>query len=251
MHDPDWRSAVRGKTVLITGASRGIGAATARLFAASGARLGLAGRPGAGLTAVAEETGALALECDVSDFAQVERAVQGVCDRFGGLDVLINNAGTIAPIARIAQANTEDWGRQIAVNLTGVFHGMRAAIPVMATGGTIITVGSGAAQNPLEGWSGYCASKAGALMLTRCAHLEVGARLRILSLSPGTVATDMQAAIRSSGVNAVSQLDWSMHVPPVWPATALLWMCSPAADRFRGHELSLRDPEIRKALGLE
>lgn len=248
----DWQTSVAGKSVLITGASRGIGAATARLFAKAGAKLGLAGRPSDPLRLLAEDIGATMIPCDVADFAQVEAAVQTMVAAHGRLDVLINNAGLIAPIAPIAQANPNDWGRQIDVNLKGVFYGMRAALPVMlkAGGGTILTVGSGAAYNPLQGWSGYCASKAGAIMMTHAAHLEVGDTLRILSLSPGTVATDMQAAIKASGVNPVSQLDWSAHVPPEWPAQALLWMCSPASDGFRGQEVSLRDQAIRTQLGL-
>jgi len=111
-------------------------------------------------------------------------------------------------------------------------------------------VGSGAANNAIEGWSGYCASKAGAIMLTRAAHLEAGATVRVLSLSPGTVATDMQRAIKDSGVNAVSALDWSAHIPAEWPAEALLWMCSADADSFRGGEVSLRDEALRRKLGL-
>ncbi|KPQ07482.1 MAG: Short-chain alcohol dehydrogenase of unknown specificity [Rhodobacteraceae bacterium HLUCCA12] len=248
----EWESTVNGKVVLITGASRGIGAATARLFAEKGARLGLAGRPGAALEAVARETGATLLPCDVSDFAAVEGAVKTMIDRFGRLDVLINNAGVIEPIALMEQADPAEWGRQIDVNLKGVFHGMRAALPVMRAqgAGTILTVGSGAAYSALEGWSGYCASKAGAIMLTHAAHAETGATVRVLSLSPGTVATDMQGAIRESGVNPVSQLDWSVHVPPEWPARALLWMCSDESDMYRGGEVSLREPAIRERLGL-
>jgi len=248
----DWRQSVAGKSVLITGASRGIGAATARLFAQAGARLGLAGRDSAELRAVATETGATLIPCDVAEFAQVQGAVQAMVAAHGRLDVLINNAGVIAPIALIARADPAEWGRQIDVNLKGVFHGLRAALPVMQGqgGGTIITVGSGAAYNALEGWSGYCASKAGAIMLTKAAHLEAGRTVRVLSLSPGTVATEMQVAIKASGVNPVSQLDWSAHVPAEWPATALLWMCSPEADVHRGGEVSLRDEGVRAALGL-
>jgi NAD(P)-dependent dehydrogenase (short-subunit alcohol dehydrogenase family) len=248
----DWEGAVAGKAVLITGASRGIGEAAARLFAERGAKLGLAGRPSKELEAVAEATGAALLACDVADPGQVAAAVGAMVERFGGLDVLINNAGVIDPIARIETADPGAWSRQIDVNLKGVFNGMHAALPVMrrAGSGTIITVGSGAAYNPLEGWSGYCASKAGAIMLTRAAHLEAGDVVRVLSLSPGTVATGMQASIRASGVNPVSQLDWAVHVPPEWPAQALLWMCSDDADDWRGAEVSLREAAIRHRLGL-
>ena len=248
-----WADAVAGKAVLITGASRGIGAAAARRFAAAGAKLGLAGRPSDALQEVADAVGAPLIPCDVADAGQVAAAVQAMVQAHGRLDVLINNAGVIDPIALLSRADPEAWGRQIDVNLKGVFHGMRAALPVMqaqAGGGTILTVGSGAAYNPLEGWSGYCASKAGAIMLNRAAHLEAGRSVRVLSLSPGTVATDMQRAIKGSGVNAVSQLDWSAHVPAEWPAEALLWMCSSDSDAFRGGEVTLRDEEIRKRLGL-
>jgi NAD(P)-dependent dehydrogenase (short-subunit alcohol dehydrogenase family) len=188
----------------------------------------------------------------VADFAQVQAAVQAMVTAHGALDILINNAGVIHPIAPLAQADPDEWGRQIDVNLKGVFHGMRAALPVMeqAGSGTIITVGSGAAYSALEGWSGYCSSKAGAIMLTQAAHLEAGETVRVLSLSPGTVATDMQVAIKGSGVNPVSQLDWSAHVPADWPARALMWMCSDASDAFRGKEVSLRDQGIRDQLGL-
>lgn len=184
-HGTERDAAVRGRSVLITGASRGIGAATARRFAAAGARLGLAGRPSDALAAVAEETGATLIPCDVAEAAQVETAVARMVALHGRLDVLINNAGVIEPIALIASADAAAWGRQIDVNLKGVFHGMRAALPVMQKqgGGTILTVGSGAAYNVLEGWSGYCASKAGAIMLTRAAHLEAGSRVRVLSLA--------------------------------------------------------------------
>lgn len=244
------------KTVMITGASRGIGAAAARVFADAGWRVALLARSTTEISALADQMGAaaMALPCDVADPVAVEAAVQTVVARWGRLDALINNAGMIDPIARIETASAADWGRAIDVNLKGVFYGLRAAIPVMkaAGQGTIITVSSGAAHNPLEGWSAYCAAKAGAAMLTRAAHLEEAAHgLRIMGLSPGTVATDMQVRIKASGINPVAQLDPSVHIPAEWPAKCLLWMCGPGGDDWLGKEISLRDAEIRRAIGVQ
>ena len=247
--------AIKGKTVLITGASRGIGEAAARAFAAAGAQVVLAARDGDAVARIATEIGdaAAGIACDVTDPAQVQAAVDLTISRFSGLDILIGNAGVIEPIARLDAADPAAWSRAIDINLKGVFHGMRAALPVMqAQGhGTIITISSGAAHNPLEGWSGYCASKAGAAMLTSCAHLEAGgAGLRIMGLSPGTVATNMQRVIKASGVGPIAQLDWEDHIPADWPARALMWMCSPDADDWLGREVSLRDEGIRRRVGL-
>lgn len=246
---------MRDSVVMITGASRGIGAAAARAFAGAGTRVALLARSAGQVQALAAEIGpqAMAIGCDVADHAAVADAVAAVVSRFGRLDVLVNNAGVIEPIARLAEADPAEWGRAQDINLKGVFHGMRSAIPVMRAqgGGTIITVSSGAATRPLEGWSAYCASKAGALMLTQAAHLEEAAHgIRVLGLSPGTVATEMQVKIRASGVNPVSQLAWEEHIPADWPAKALVWMCGPAADPWLGRDVSLRDEAVRRAVGL-
>ena len=246
---------MQGKVVVITGASRGIGAASALVFARAGAKVALLARSDTATTALAAGLGAnaMALHCDVAEASSVAAAMDVVIARWGRIDVLINNAGVIDPIARIADTDPADWGRAIDINLKGVFHGMRCAIPFMRGqgAGTILTVSSGAAHNPLEGWAAYCASKAGAAMLTRAAHLEEAAHgLRIMGLSPGTVATQMQVVIKASGVNPVSQLDPSVHIPADWPARALLWMCTGAADKHLGQEISLRDEGIRRAVGL-
>jgi NAD(P)-dependent dehydrogenase (short-subunit alcohol dehydrogenase family) len=244
-----------GKTVMITGASRGIGAATAQLFAQQGGNVVLLARSSAEIGALAREIGerALAISCDVSRYDDMASAVAQTQARFGAVDTLINNAGVIEPIVHLATADPVAWAKAIEINLTGVFNGMRAVLPHMreAGQGTIITVSSGAAHNPIEAWSSYCSSKAGAAMLTRCAHLENAARgLRIMGLSPGTVATQMQRDIKASGINPVSQLDWEVHVPADWPAKALLWMCSSDADDWLGEEITLRDDDIRTRIGL-
>ncbi len=244
-----------GKTVMITGASRGIGAEAARAFAAAGAKLALVARGADAIADLAGEIGpqAVAIPCNIARYREVDQAVTHCVSAHGGLDVLVNNAGVIEPIARMAEADPDGWDEVIDINLKGVFHGMRAALPVMlnAGGGSILTIGSGAAHNPVEAWSHYCASKAGALMLTRMLHKEYGDNgIRAISLSPGTVATQMQREIKASGVNPVSKLDWSDHIPPDWPAKALVWMCSAAADSHLGAEISLRDEDIRKTLGL-
>jgi NAD(P)-dependent dehydrogenase (short-subunit alcohol dehydrogenase family) len=246
---------MQGKIVAITGASRGIGAASARVFADAGARVVLLARSGGEIAALANEIGrgALAIACDVGDAAAVKAAMAQIVAECGGLDVLIGNAGVIDPIARISDASVEDWGRAIDINLKGVFYGMQAAIPVMRArgGGTIITVSSGAAHNPLEGWSAYCAGKAGAAMLTRAAHLEEsGNGLRIMGMSPGTVATEMQVKIKASGINPVSQLDPAVHIPAEWPARLMLWMCGAGGDDWLGQEVSMRDEGVRRAVGL-
>ena len=246
---------MHGKSVLITGASRGIGASAARLFAEAGANVVLAARSREAIEALAGEIGpqALAVTCDVSRYDDVFAAVEACQARFGGLDVLIGNAGVIEPISHMATSDPADWGQVIDINLKGIYYGMRAAMPVMqaAGGGTIITISSGAAHNALEGWSHYCTSKAGAAMLTMCAHKEGAAYgLRAMGLSPGTVATDMQHQIKASGMNPVSQLDWTDHIPADWPAKALLWMCGAQADGYLGQEISLRDEGVRQAVGL-
>lgn len=246
---------IAGKTVLVTGASRGIGASAAREFADAGANVVLLARTGGAISDLAQEIGvsALAIPCDVSRYGDVETAIHTAAAKFGALDVVINNAGVIEPISPLATSDPEAWGHAIDINLKGVYYGMRAAMPLMqaAGGGTIITISSGAAHNALEGWSHYCSSKAGAAMMTMCAHKEgAGKGIRAMGLSPGTVATEMQREIKASGINPVSAMEWQDHIPPEWVAKALIWMCTSDSDEYLGQEISLRDEGIRATLGL-
>ena len=244
-----------GKTVLITGASQGIGDATAKTFVEAGAKVMLTARNADKLENIKRNLG----ECSeyfsgyISDPNIVSELVDFCCAHFGTIDILINNAGTIQPIGLIHEIKPEDWSSVIDTNLKSIFYTTNAVLPKMVKNGdgTILNVSSGAAHNPLTAWSHYCASKAGAAMLTQCLHTEYFEHgIRAIGLSPGTVATQMQREIKESGINQVSALDWSAHIPTDWPAKALLWMCSSEADKFVGKEISLRDEIIRQKVNL-
>ena len=243
-----------GKAALVTGASRGIGEAAARHLAKAGAAVTLAARSEGEIARIAAEIEgeggrAQAVACDVADFAAVERAVAQTVDAFGSLDVVVNNAGVIEPVARLAESDPATWGHAFDINAKGVYHGLRAALPRMAAG-TIVNISSGAAYNALEGWSHYCASKAAALMLTEAAEKESADAIRVVGLSPGTVATQMQREIKASGVNPVSRLEWDDHIPPDWPAKAIVWLCGAAGEDYRGIDCKLRDEDVRRAIGV-
>ena len=243
------------KTVIITGASRGIGAEAARVFAKAGANVALLARSQEDIAALAGEIGerAIAIPCNVARYGEMSSAVATTVQAFGGLDVPINNAGVVDPISHLGAADPDAWGQLIDINVKGVFNGIHAALPALKAGGggSVLTISSGAAHNAIEAWSAYCASKAAVNMMNRSLHLEEAAHgIRAIGLSPGTVATQMQRVIKASGINPVSQLDWDVHIPADWPARCLLWMCSAAADEYCGEEISLREDTIRRAVGL-
>lgn len=245
-----------GKVIIVTGASRGIGAAAAVALGKAGANVMLTARDGALAEQVAQSVGAnaAAMACDVSDFASVERLVAATTERFGRLDAVVNNAGVIEPIVSVAESDPAAWARNIDINLTGAYHVIRAVLPGMlaAGGGTIVNVSSGAAIRPLEGWSAYCSGKAGLHMLTRAVALETaGKGIRVFGFQPGTTDTDMQVLIRASGVNPVSQIPRQNLTPVAHPAAAIVYLCTAAADDLNGQEFSLRDEPFRARLGLD
>ena len=253
-----WKQNVTGKTVLITGAGRGIGAATARYFAESGANLLLAGKNPANIELLTEEIisgggRAVAVQCDVAVFDDVLRAVDRCLAEFGSLDVLINNAGIIDPIATLEESNPSAWGYAADVNYKGVYHGIKAVIGPMKRqrGGVIINLSSGAANSVLEGWSHYCSNKAASKKLTEIANKELGGYgIRVIGLSPGTVATDMMRSIKASAINPVSQLDWETHIPADWVAKAVAFLCGDEGLLYAGTDFSIKTPEGRTLVGL-
>jgi NAD(P)-dependent dehydrogenase (short-subunit alcohol dehydrogenase family) len=139
------------------------------------------------------------------------------------------------------------------VNLAGAFNMTRAVLPAMVAqgGGTVINLSSGAAFRPLEGWSAYCASKAGLAMFTRSIDLEYGAQgIRAVGFAPGLVDTGMQAQIRASGVNPVSKTPRERLSDPADPARVIVWLASGGAAAHAGTDIDIRNAAIRRAAGL-
>lgn len=247
-----------GQCAVITGASRGIGAATAKEMAGLGMHVVLAARSLEDCQQVADEIcsnggQAIAVACDVSRYEQLQKTIAHAIAQFGRLDVLVNNAGTIDPIAHLADSDPDSWSNVVDINLKGVYFGIRAVLPIMKDqkSGVIINISSGAATNALEGWSHYCATKAGVLSLTQCVHKEYSAHgVRCIGMSPGTVATDMQVSIKTSGIGPVSQMAFSDHIPPQWPARAISYLCTTAAADLSGTDFSIKTDEGRRRVGL-
>ena len=247
-----------GKVSLVMGASVGMGVSIAQDLVARGAKIAIAARRrgaidelAASLTAAGAEV--LPLTCDVSDNAAVKASVAATVARFGRIDHLINNAGVIQPIGRLIDTDPEEWARLIDINLSGAFFACHAALPhILKQGGVIVNISSGAGHRPLEGWSAYCSSKAGLVMLTRALALEYGDQgLRVYGFSPGTVLTAMQMAIRASGINPVSKLPMEALQPPELPARIVGFLCTAEAADMPSGENNIRDDELRRRAGVE
>lgn len=239
-----------GKTALVTGGNRGIGLATVRALATAGATVHFTARSAANLAAAQRDLGDLAATGHVANMTD-RLAMTALMEQ--PFDILVNNAAVIAPIGRILDVSVEDWATSIDINLTSAFHTTQLAIRQMVArgGGTIVNISSGAAHRPQEGWSAYCAGKAGLAMLTRSVHMEYGGQgIRIFGFAPGVVDTDMQGAIRASGINPVSKIPRTDLAPADQPARAIVWLCTSAADALAGQELDIRAPDLRVAVGL-
>jgi 3-oxoacyl-[acyl-carrier protein] reductase len=251
-------STLQGNVAVVTGGSRGIGAAVGAALAATGASVILLARDGAAASRVADAIvrsggAACGLACDVSDYGSVTAALSAAPVPVGTPGILVNNAGVIEPIGPLVEGDPAAWRRNIEINLIGAYNTIRAVLPgMLVTGrGTIINLSSAAAHRPLEGWGAYCSAKAGLAMLTNAIALETaGSGIRVFGLSPGVVDTDMQGRIRASGINRVSQIPRTNLAPVDDPAKAISYLCTPFADDLVGREVSLRDPEFRRRVGL-
>ena len=247
-----------GKVAIVTGASRGIGAAVAFALAQAGASVMLVARNHHHAEANAQTINtaggkAGALACDVSDYAACQRLVEQTARHLGPPDILVNNAGVIEPISMVASADPREWARSIEINLIGAYYAVRAVLPGMLERGRgdIINVSSGAAIRPVEGWSAYCSGKAGLAMLTRAIDLEhrTGG-IRVFGFQPGTTDTDMQVTIRASGINMISRIPREQLTPVAHPAQGIVYLCTKDADDLMGQEVALRDDNFRRRIGL-
>jgi NAD(P)-dependent dehydrogenase (short-subunit alcohol dehydrogenase family) len=240
-----------GQRALVTGGNRGIGLATVRALALAGADVTFTARSKSNadqaMAALADLRSITPRICDVTDHAGMATIIDP------GVDILINNAGVIGPIGRITDLATADWALNIQTNLIAAFHTTQCALSGMVArgGGTIINLSSGAAHRPMEGWSAYCAGKAALAMLTRSVHEEYGPHgICVFGFAPGVVDTDMQVAIRASGINPVSQIPRENLAQAEDPALGIVWLCTKPAAALAGRELDVRAEDFRRAAGL-
>ena len=235
------------RAYLVTGGGSGIGAAVTRVLAAAGHRVAICGRRAGSLRAVAAETGALDIVCDIADAGRVEEMIRSVSDAFGRLDGLVLNAGIIAP-GGVAELPAEDFTAMVSVNLTGSFLVAKAALPhLIAARGAVVSVASVAALRAASEMGGYAATKAGLTMLTQSLavdHAHEGLRANVVC--PGWTITEMADAEmaafggeRGLGVDDAYRLVTAL-VPQRRPASAdevaavIAWLLSDAASYVNG-----------------
>jgi NADP-dependent 3-hydroxy acid dehydrogenase YdfG len=221
---------IEGKVVAITGASSGIGRAAAQLLAARGAAVVLGARREQQLAAVAAEITAAGgravyLVTDVTRRHDLQALVGLACDRFGRLDVLVNNAG-IGPISSFDALRVEDWDAMIDVNIKGVLYGIAAALPLFRQQGSghIINVVSTAGLKILPTMGVYAATKNAVRTLTEALRQEAGPNLRVTEVSPGFVATDFAESMTDPAIKAaIQQRGAGMAIPPAAIARGILF----------------------------
>ncbi|OZA01544.1 MAG: 3-oxoacyl-ACP reductase [Rhizobiales bacterium 17-65-6] len=235
------------KVVLITGAARGIGLATARRFLAEGWRVALLDILGPEVEAAAEALGApnrtLALTCDVTEAQEVAAAVEMVSVRFGRLNALVNNAG-IAVFKPIMETSDEEWARVLEVNLSGPFICTKAAAALMREegGGAVVNITSISGLRASTLRSAYGTSKAGLAHLTRQLAVELASLgIRVNAVAPGPVDTAMAKAVHSREIRA----DYHDAIPLARYgleeelAEAIFFLCSERASYITGQELAV------------
>ena len=245
---------------LVTGGGRGIGAATAKLLASSGAAVAVASRTEEEVASVAREVNAsggeaLPLLLDVTDEDSISRGFEKVRSEFGPVTILVNNAGTPGVPLPVAATEPEGWRHSFEVNVTGVFLCAREALPQMISRnwGRIINVSSAAARHPVAGMAAYSASKAALDQLTRVLAAECEPyNIAAIGVYPGVIDTRMQEESRSFGAEVVGKQldrmfnnyrDFGMLRQPEEPAELISYLCTPNAARLNGHVVRLEQLE--------
>lgn len=193
------RESLKDKVAIVTGGSKGIGRAIAHALLAEGARVAICGRDAATLDQAAAELSAeggdvIGKTCDMGRFEQVEELFSFVVDRFGGIDVLVNNAG-LGHFAPVHELTVEQWRAVIDTNLSGVFYGTKLAVPHMQQrgGGFILNIGSLAGKNPFPSGAAYNASKFGLVGLSEASMMDLRHEgIRVSEIMPGSVQTDFR-----------------------------------------------------------
>ena len=191
---------LEGKVAVITGASQGLGRALAFAFAEQGATLVVCSRSEESIRPMDEElerrgVEVVSLAADVSKATDAQRIVDAAAEEFGGIDVLVNNAGVLGPRVGIEEYPEDEWRRVIDANLTGLFLVSRAAIPHLREGGSIINLVSGVSVEGRAEWGAYSVSKFGVEGLTQILAAELEDRgIRVNAVDPGGMRTDMRAA---------------------------------------------------------
>jgi NAD(P)-dependent dehydrogenase (short-subunit alcohol dehydrogenase family) len=240
-----------GKVALVTGASSGMGLATAQAFAEAGASVVLADVREELVTAEAQKLAAaghkaIAVTCDVSDDVQVAAMVQRTVAEFGRLDAAFNNAGVMARIAPTADSIREDWDRVIGINLRGVWSCLKYELRQMERqgSGAIVNNASVGALTGNPGIGSYIASKHGVVGLTRTAALEyIQHGIRVNAINPGLIDTQIARDVVSGDEQAYSQIAKNVPIAragkPEEIASVVLWLCSPGASYVVGHALTV------------
>lgn len=239
-----------GKVALVTGGASGIGAATVRRLRSEGARVAIGDLAEATGAALAEDLagqdgGAAFFAVDVAEQGQVERLVAAAAERFGRLDVLVNNAG-IGSFGETPELDPEQWHRVIAVDLHSVFYACRAAIPHLrrAGGGAIVNTASVAGLIGAPFMPAYCASKHGVLGLTKAAAAEYGRhKIRVNAVCPGVIDTPMMERAFEADPRRRPQMERLHLLRRVGEAqevaNAVLWLSSDAASFVTGHPMAV------------
>lgn len=237
------------KVALITGGASGIGRATAELFAAEGARVMIAdwnleGAEATAATIQAQGGEAIASKTDVSSEADIQAMIQATMAQFGRIDILFNNAGAGSPPTALHTTTTQDWDKVIAICLTGVFLGMKYALPLMLEqgGGTIINMASIAGLVGAAGLTPYAAAKAGVIELTKVVAAEYSRHnIRCNVLAPGWIETPMvddyiggDKGIQARMISGIPQRRFG---EPSEVAHAALFLASDEARFVQGHTL--------------